>query len=559
MKTILRGFRILTLAGAVLLLLSIVSAAQVSRSEDDRQPASTARLRLNVLRRLTATQPTIFSQLGSDESQASVPSAANCANMLSMNFPDTQITSAQMIPANPDDGLPEYCDVLGVTQQTIGFNVRMPTEWNGKMYFGGNRGFAGHIRRDTSVGLGHAYATVSTDTGHQDEDILDASWALNNRQAEINFGFRAVHVTTILGKKIISIYYSTAPKFSYFDGCSAGGGQALHEAELFPEDYDGFIAGDPVFDWTGTFMALNWKMQALRATPDSSLITLDKLPVIGSAVLAKCDAIDGLVDGLISDPRKCDFEPAALLCKNGDSSNCLSKPQVEALRLLYQGPRNIFGTQLYPGLSKGGETPDLSGNGWDGMINTPDSPSLEYILQDQFFRYLAFPVDIQNYDWRTFNFNIDPFRLEFMGSILNATSTDLSRFQKLGRRLLIYHGWSDETAPPLRTVEYYRRIRLSLGDKKANDSVRLFMAPGMFHCYGGPGPDTFDTLTALEQWIEKGVAPEQLESTHYDDNGNPDRTRPLCAYPKLAHYKGSGSIDDAANFTCAVPEDSDQK
>jgi feruloyl esterase len=193
------------------------------------------------------------------------------------------------------------------------------------------------------------------------------------------------------------------------------------------------------------------------------------------------------------------------------------------------------------------------------MINTPDSPSEDYLLQDQFFRYLAFPIDNPNYDWRTFNFTKDPPRLAFMGSILNANETDLSRFWKLERKLLIYPGWSDETVGPLRTIEYYRAVCAQLGSDKTKASVRLFMAKGIFNCNGGPGPGTFDTLTALEHWVEKGVAPEQMESTHFDDNGNPDRTRPLCAYPKVAQYTGSGSIDDAANFTCAIPEGTDQE
>ena len=192
------------------------------------------------------------------------------------------------------------------------------------------------------------------------------------------------------------------------------------------------------------------------------------------------------------------------------------------------------------------------------MINTPDSPSIEFILQDEFLRYLAFRIDNPNYDWSTFNFNTDPPKLAFMGTILNATSTDLTRFQKLGRKLLLYHGWSDETVSPLRTIQYYSDVQHRLGEKQTQDSVRLFMAPGMYHCGTGPGPDTFDTISALEQWVEKGIAPEVMESTHYDANGNPDRTRPLCAYPKVAHYNGSGSIDDAGSFSCADPHDVDK-
>ena len=208
------------------------------------------------------------------------------------------------------------------------------------MYFAGNRGFAGHFRRDTSTGLARNYATVSTDTGHTaspDLDILDASWALDNRQAEIDFGFRAVQETAVLAKTIISSYYGDQAKFSYFDGCSTGGGQSLREAEMFPEHFDGYVAGSPVLDFRGTLLALNWKMQAIEATPDTDIISLDNLALVGNAVLESCDAIDGLKDGLIADPRKCHFDPASLLCKNGNQTNCLTNDQARAFQLIYQG------------------------------------------------------------------------------------------------------------------------------------------------------------------------------------------------------------------------------
>ena len=552
----LSNVRRLLLPAAISLLFSTISVGQTMRSEDPRISVRYSPERQGVLRNLTEPRTNLFSSHLSVTSQ--VASAANCSQMLSLHLPDTEITSAQLIPADPDSGLPEYCDVMGFTQKTIGFDVRMPTEWNGKLYFAGNRGFAGHIRYNTSDGLTRKYTTVSTDTGHQvssDLDILDASWGLNDRQAEIDFGFRAVHLTAVLAKSIISTYYGAAAKFSYFDGCSTGGGQSLREAELFPEDFDGYIAGDPVFDFTGTLLALNWKMQAIQATPDSDLISLDNLALVGNAVLEKCDAIDGLKDGLIADPRKCNFDPTSLLCKNGNHTNCLTSAQAHAFQLIYQGPRNSWGLQLFPGLVKGGETPDGtgSGDGWDGMINAPGSPSAEFLLQDQFLRYLAFRVDNPNYDWSSFNFNADWQKTDFMASILNATSSDLFRFHNLGRKLLIYHGWSDETVSPLRTIAYYRDVRDRLGPKQVQDSIRLFMAPGMYHCGTGPGPDTFDYISALEQWVEKGVAPEEMLSTHFDLNGNPDRTRPLCAYPKVAHYNGNGSIDDATNFSCVAP------
>jgi len=547
------------LAFAVFVLSSNAAVAQMNGRQDVRTSDRWFVGSPSLFHGLAGPHPSILSSPSSVASH--VAPATHCSQMLSLHFPDAEITSAQLIPADANNGLPEYCDVTGFTQKTIGFEVRMPTDWNRKIYFAGNRGFAGHVRHDTSAGLTRNYATVSTDTGHQifsDLDILDASWALNNRQAEIDFGFRAVHLTTVLAKTLVAIYYGAKPQFSYFDGCSTGGGQSLREAELFPEDFDGYIAGSPVLDFRGTLLALNWKMKAIQATPDSDIISLDNLTLVGNAVLDACDAIDGLNDGLIADPRKCHFDPASLLCKNGNQVNCLTNDQVRAFQLIYQGPRTSWGAQLFPGLVTGGETPDGLGygDGWDGMINTPDSPSAEFILQDQFLRYLAFRVDNPNYDWTVFNFDTDWHKTDFMASILDATSPDLSNFHKLGRKLLMYHGWSDETVSPLRTLEYFQDVRNRLGLKQTGDSIRLFMVPGMFHCdYGGPGPNTFDYMSALEQWVEKGVPPEEMLATHFDLNGNPDRTRPLCAYPKIAHYNGSGSIDDASNFSCAAPAD----
>jgi feruloyl esterase len=558
MTLTLSRFSGLLLAVVVFLLSSNVADAQMNRAAE-RSSAGSASL----FRVMEDLYPSILSLHSSVTSQ--VASAANCSQMLSLRLLDTEINSAQLVPADPARGLPEYCDVMGFTEQTIGFDIRMPTVWNGKMYFGGNGGFAGHIRYNIPVGLSRNYATVSTDTGHQttsDLDILDASWALNDRQAEIDFGFRAVHLTAVLAKTIISTYYGAAAKYSYFDGCSTGGGQSLREAQMFPEDFDGYVAGSPVLDFRGALLTLNWKMKAIEATPDSDIISLDNLTLLGNAVLAACDAIDGLKDGLIADPRKCHFDPAALVCKNGNQTNCLTNDQVRAFQLIYQGPRTSWGAQLFPGLVRGGEVPDGlgQGDGWDGMINTPGSPSAEFILQDEFLRYLAFPVDNPNYVWSSFNFDTDWHKTDFMASILDATSPDLSNFHKLGRKLLMYHGWSDETVSPLRTLEYFNDVQNRLGSKQTNDSIRLFMAPGMFHCnYGGPGPNTFDYLSALEQWVEKGVAPEQMLATHFDLNGNPDRTRPLCAYPKVAQYNGSGSIDDASNFSCAAPSGDDDK
>jgi len=484
--------------------------------------------------------------------EVSTPSAVNhqvCVKMLELHLPSTILTSADIVPAA--NGLPEYCSVRGIIAPAVGFEVRLPPSWNGKMYFRGNGGYGGHVVSDTSLGLSRRYATAATDLGHQSPSIEDASWALNNRPGEVDFGYRAVHVTSVVAKIIINSYYGALPRRSYFEGCSNGGRLAVQEAERYPQDFDGVIAGAPDVDFTNLMINFNWDMQALHATPDRSDIPLEKLPVIGKAVLAACDAIDGLVDGLIDDPRKCEVAPRSLLCKAGDAPACLTQEQVSALEKIWTGPHTSKGEKINPGFARGGEIPDSSGNGWDfWLVNTPGSPSAGFIFQDQFFRYLAFKVDDPNFDWSTFNFDTDPQLTRFMAGILDTTNRSLGSFQQSGGKLLIYQGWADFAMSPFRTIQFYDSIRQDLGADRTDSFARLFMAPGMFHCFGGPGPDTFDYLTAMERWVEKGIPPKSMVAQHFDDNGNVDRTRPLCTYPMVARYKGTGSIDDAANFRC---------
>ncbi len=468
----------------------------------------------------------------------------NCAGMWSLNIPDVEIVEVKLV-----FGDPEYCSVIGYLKSRMVFEVLLPTNWNGKMYFRGNGGFAGELA-DTSPGLGRGYATISTDTGHQG-DGLDATWALDNRTAEIDYAYRAVHQVVVLGKKIIQAYYKRAPKFSYFDGCSNGGRQALMEAEKYPADFNGIAAGCPALDWTGFMIGANWDMQALQATENSNLIPFEKFQVIGDAVLEECDAIDGLTDGLIDDPRKCHFKAETLLCQSGDGPDCLTQPQVDALKKIDSGPRDSSGHPLYPGFPLAGAVSDFWWAAW--LFSNPDFPAVQFSFQDQFFRFMAFNKDNPDFDWRTFDFDTDPQRMNLMARILNATDTDLSRFQELGGKLLLWQGWSDSAIAPTRVIDYYNEVRKRLGRQNAENTIRLFMAPGMAHCFGGTGPNEFDYLTALEQWVEQGVAPESIEATHYGENG-PDRTRPLCPFPKVARYNGSGSMNRAANFTCVAPE-----
>ena len=488
-------------------------------------------------------------------------SSTACANLTKLAIPDTVIDSAVVVAQA--NGLPEYCDAFGTIHGRVGFNVRLPTAWNHKLYFVGNQGFAGAVIHNTSDALSRHYATVSTDTGHKfnpDLGILDASWGLNNRSAELDYAYRAVHETATVSRQIVSAYYRSQPNHAYFEGCSNGGRQALQEAQRYPNDFDGIIAGDPVLDFTGLVIGEAWDMKKLHATDTSSDIPIDKLPVIGAAVLAQCDAADGLEDSLINDPKQCHPRPEALQCPhNYDAANCLTLVQVRALKAIYSGPRDSQGRQLYPGFPAGGETPDLSLNGWDAwLVANQDWPSFTRFILDGFLRFLALTPDRPNFDFNDFNFNTDPAAMQNAADMFNADNSNLSAYRQSGGKLLMYQGWSDVTQTAFRTIDYFEEVRHRYGRHTTDQFARLFMAPGMYHCDSGPGPNSFDKLSALEAWVEHDHAPASIVATHFSDvTGEPDRTRPLCPYPRLARYQGAGDIDRAVNFRCEEPPSDD--
>jgi len=342
---------------------------------------------------------------------------------------------------------------------------------------------------------------------------------------------------TVKAKAIVEAFYGSAARRAYWNGCSTGGRQALKEAQMFPDDFDGIIAGAP---GNRTAMGL-WIAQALIKDP-ASRIPASKFPLIHQAAVAACDAADGLKDGLISDPMSCKFDPGVLLCKNGDGPDCLTAPQVEGTRKAYGPGRNPHtGKALFGSLAPGSEL------GWSVMGGLePYAPILEQA------KYVTF-ADSPNWDWRTFDFDKDNDRFERAEYlIMNATDPHLEKFIGHGGKLLIYHGWADQNVSPYNTVDYFRKVQEAIGAAKADASVRLFMAPGMAHCSGGEGPSAFDKVGPLDRWVEEGKAPESLIASH-STGGKVDRTRPLCAYPRVAVYKGSGSIDDAASFVCKLP------
>jgi feruloyl esterase len=381
----------------------------------------------------------------------------------------------------------------------------------------------------------------------------------------MDYAYRAVHETSDKSKAIIRAFYGGNAKRAYFNGCSNGGRQALLEAQRYPEDYDGILAGAPANNLTHLVADFVWDMQALDASPDT-YITGNQLRALESASVDACDADDGVRDFVIGDPSKCHFDPASLpLCNGTPSGNCFSEAQIGALKKIYAGARNSKGELIHPGYVPGGEAGLAGWNAW--ITGMQQGRSLQHAFGQGFFADMMFQDPA--WDYKKFDFDRDMKSTDDkMGPIFNATDANLDKFKKRGGKLIIYHGWSDAAISPFNTVNYYNSVVGKMGRKQAGEFVELYMVPGMQHCGGGPGvtdfgaasPDASDpqhsVSIALERWVENGVAPAEIIATKYKADGNPAsgmiRTRPLCPYPQVAKYKGSGSTDDAANFVCAA-------
>jgi feruloyl esterase len=495
---------------------------------------------------------------------ARADAAADCAAVLSLALLDTTITGAVLVPAAGE--LPEHCLVDGfvttsgdatVPTNQVNFRVGLPTTWNGKFYFQGTGGFAGTIG-SLNAGLVRGYASASTDTGHQ-AGGRDAAWAFENRPKEIDYGHRGVHVSTAAAKSVAQAYYGQAPRHAYFQGCSNGGRQALMEAQRYPADFNGIVVGAPALDFTRLMIGFNWNEQAVLASPEA-YVPATKMNLLAGAGLTDCDAKDGLVDGLIDDPRRCTFDPGVLLCTGADGPDCLTAGQVETIRKVYAGPSTSSGKPLFEGFPVGHENLASGWQAWivgavppvlgpEGRLEYPETPAppAQWSFQEQFFRFMLF--NNPDYDWRSFDFDMDPALLVPLEEIFNATDPDLSAFKALGGKMIMWHGWADPALTAFRTIRYFNEVTRAIGNaRKTDEFLRLFLAPGMHHCGGGPGPSSLDALTALERWVEEGTPPGRIIATHPMSG----RTRPLCPHPQVARYTGTGSIEDAASFHCEL-------
>ena len=500
--------------------------------------------------------------------------AQDCAGLANLKFENTNLLSATEVPASGD--LPGYCRVLGFVRPAINFEVRLPLQgWNGKFYMAGCGGFCGSVDADRpgftnamNYGLRRNYAVSTMDSGHWGTSVLDGRWAMNNPVAQMDWGQRAVTETARVSKGLVKAYFGTEQRKSYFAGCSTGGRMAAVAALRNPKDFDGIISGAPALDYTGLVATLfSWVTKANMDPEGRAILPSAKVKLVQDAVYAACDETDGVKDGIIGEPRKCGFKPASLQCKAENGPTCLTADEVAVLEKWYAGPVDSKGRKLFPGGIPVGS--EMHWPRW--LTGAGNAPPLMPLFARDFVRYMAFePSAGPSFNVTDYDFDRDPPRTAAMAPIYNAGTFDpasgemkvgdIGAFRQAGGKLIMYHGWSDPLVTPEPTVAFYDAIaKKSGGLTAAQEFARLFMVPGMDHCgIGTDGPGISDTgidpLTALEQWVEGGKAPDALVATKTAATGGQTLwTRPICAYPKVARYKGSGDVNDAGSFACAEP------
>ena len=507
---------------------------------------------------LTLSLPALTQENAGDNAQPA------CSEESLPQLPDVTINSVTY-EAQPV----AHCKVAGVIGKEINFELLLPENWNGKFVMGGGGGFVGSVM-NTSLMFGSlqaGYATVGTDTGHKGHP-LDASWAYNNLERLVNFGHLAVHRTAVTAKALIKAHYKKDITNSYFVGCSTGGRQALVEAQRYPEDFDGIVAGAPSLDYTGISALATQITRAMYPDPNNlekALIGPKEQKLIESYYLEQCDGLDGIKDGILNDPRKCKVDLEKLLCKGGNTTNCLTREQLAAVKVIYEGAKDSKGHSLFPGYPFGSEN---SLGGWSrwltgglkyhedlgefqggieaGGFEAPVSPSAFYGFGNGIMRYFIY----NDPEWSYVNYKYDRFRkdAERAAETLNATNPDLSAFRKHGGKLLMYTGWSDAAIPPGSVINYYEDVLAN--DRTAADDVRLYMMPGVEHCFGGPGPSFVNFLTEIDKWVQSGTAPEQITVYWLDEKMQPTGSRILCPYPQVSKYDGKGDTRDASSFGC---------
>jgi feruloyl esterase len=477
--------------------------------------------------------------------------AQPCDRLSQVASPTVSITLAKVVdagnlslPGRTDalHNLPSFCRVAADLKPTphseIHIEVWLPTaQWNGKFIAIGSGGWGGSLSYDEMAdALRRGYATSATDDGHTGPS---ASFIVGHPEKFIDFAYRAEHEMTVEAKTLIHAFYGSAPRHSFWNGCSGGGREGLLQASRYPDEFDGIIAGDPA-----NIRRNSWALElAIQSFKDpETYIPPAKYPMIHRAVLEACDAKDGLKDGLIEAPESCNVDFKSLQCKAADGIDCLTERQVQTAQAITSPVATKAGKILFPRVEPGTELR------WGRLAGGPQPADL---FLDE-FRYVVYQDP--NWDWRSFDLERDSAKAHWIDKDVDELNPDLRAFAKHGGKLLLYHGWADQQVAPGSSVEFYKAVMDASGDlEQASNWVRLFMSPGMAHCSGGEGPDTFDKIGTMEQWVERGKAPEQIIAAH-KTAGKVDRTRPLCPYPQVAHYDGTGSIDEASNFSCRLPK-----
>jgi feruloyl esterase len=479
------------------------------------------------------------------------------------SFAPPYLQSGQPVPAVFRDA-PTFCRVQATLAPSADSDIKVEVwlplaGWSGRFRGQGNGGFAGFIDYDgLAAAVAQGDASASTDTGHHTNG---AQWALKHPQKMLDYGFRAIHEMTVFAKSIVRHFYGEPEQRAYFASCSNGGRQALMEAQRYPADYDGILAGAPAANWTHLLANGLGVMQHALKSP--GYIPPAKLPAITHAALAACDASDGLADGILGDPPRCHFDPGVLLCKGADADTCLTSAQVETLRVAYDGARDSQGKRVFPGLVPGAE--DVRGSWADWVTGKEPGKSAGAFFVGNYFADMVYGRS----NWQALGVDLDAALAQARlrtGYAMDAVDPDLRPYFAHGGKLILYHGWNDPAISPYATVDYFDAVNRAVGEHVADASLRLYMAPGMLHCAGGPGPNVFgqdeassrsdpghDIYAALVQWVEKGKAPDAIVATKFTDN-DPAKpvamTRPLCPWPHRARYDGHGDNAVADSFDC---------
>lgn len=515
---------------------------------------------------------------GGADAVAVLPSPAaeqQCTQLATHAFSDAKLlkiahhaAGAFVTPTNATiPAVPGFCQVSASLQPSTDSDIRVEVwlpaaGWNGKYLGLGNGGYGGTLDYNAlAQGLARGYAVAATDMGTAPSTATDGSPLIKHPEKWLDYGYRSTHLMTLFAKDVASKYYAKSPAKSYFVGCSTGGGQGIHEATQFPEDYDGIVAGAPGNNRLGAHQSVLWSWAASKVSPESA-VPAAKLTLLANSVVAACDSLDGVKDGIVSRPDKCTFNPAVLQCSGADNASCLTAAQVTTVNAIYAGPRNLVtGEQIFPGPLPGSEA------SWS--LYTDAATPGATVPFGAIFNW----VFGKDWDWHTFDWGQDVITMRSsLGPMVNAVNPNVKAFRDRGGKLITFQGLADSLKPPGDLWRYLQNVESTTG--QSSSFVRLFNVPGMGHCRGGsaptmfgndltansvaPGDPTRDLLTALEQWVEKGVAPERIVATQFSGSDPSTRTvvstRPLCAAPLVAKYKGSGDPNVESSFTCAAPD-----